>query len=521
MMWRITVFLLLWANLAFADFPQHVNNALAQTFNVNQLNQLGSVTRNTTFTLTGALPGPANSVTVNGSTAQVYGDFTFANTNNTTLANGNNTFTVVAENVYSTSVTNTLVVNLPSSNSFQYDNNGNLTNDGTRVFTYDSENRLDNVTVTGQYQTVYVYDGLSRLRKMTNFAWESGAWTSTNVTYYVYDGMTVLQERNASSTPEVTYTRGLDLSASLNGAGGIGGLLSRTDGNGTTFYHSDGNGNVTALTDSNANVVARCEYDPFGRMLALTGPMASVNHYWFSSKEYTPAGLYDFGGRFYEPNFQRWINRDPIQEAGGVNLYTFVDNSPLNAIDLFGLDAVFTFVNGSTQTASSVAQFQAAANSASPGSISSLTITGHTSLDKAGGADAQGLGRDDNQGSIFQNAFGKTVLADPASTAAQWTSLSNLLAGKLATNATINLKGCKNGNPSDPNNIAKSISKELPTVPVTGQNQNLRFIPWTDVTLPIPFLNTTTTYLNGAPQYPYIDNDVSGHFYPYPGAGPL
>src|SRR5580658_844628 len=318
MMWRITVFLLLWANLAFADFPQHVNNALAQTFNVNQLNQLGSVTRNTTFTLTGALPGPANSVTVNGSTAQVYGDFTFANTNNTTLANGNNTFTVVAENVYSTFVTNTLVVNLPNSNSFTYDNNGNLTSDGTRTFTYDSENRLDNVTVTGQYQTVYVYDGLSRLRKMTNFAWESGAWTSTNVTYYVYDGMTVLQERNASSTPEVTYTRGLDLSASLNGAGGISGLLSRTDGNGTTFYHSDGNGNITGLIDTNANMVARYEYDGFGRRLAQSGSMASVNEMGFSSMPTSPNGIVGFPFRFYEPNFGRWLNRDPIQEAGGI-----------------------------------------------------------------------------------------------------------------------------------------------------------------------------------------------------------
>ena len=40
----------------------------------------------------------------------------------------------------------------------------NLTNDGTRWFFYDGENQLTNVTVAGQYQVLYLYDGLSRRR---------------------------------------------------------------------------------------------------------------------------------------------------------------------------------------------------------------------------------------------------------------------------------------------------------------------------------------------------------------------
>jgi hypothetical protein len=60
----------------------------------------------------------------------------------------------------------------------------------------------------------------------------------------------VVQERTAANLPQVTYTRGLDLSGTLQGAGGIGGLLARSDHSrlnaqpATAFYHSDGNGNV-------------------------------------------------------------------------------------------------------------------------------------------------------------------------------------------------------------------------------------------------------------------------------------
>jgi RHS repeat-associated protein len=70
----------------------------------------------------------------------------------------------------------------------------------------------------------------------------------------------------------------------------------------------------------------------------MSGPMASVNSYRFSSKEYMGnAGLYAYGYRFYEPSLQRWLNRDPIGEDGGINLYGFVENNPVNWIDPLGL----------------------------------------------------------------------------------------------------------------------------------------------------------------------------------------
>ena len=52
-----------------------------------------------------------------------------------------------------------------------------------------------------------------------------------------------------ASATKVTYTRGLDLSGSYQGAGGIGGLLARTAaGGGSAFYHADAGGNITSLT---------------------------------------------------------------------------------------------------------------------------------------------------------------------------------------------------------------------------------------------------------------------------------
>jgi RHS repeat-associated protein len=149
--------------------------------------------------------------------------------------------------------------------------------------------------------------------------------------------MLVLQERDANNLPTVTYTRGIDLSGGLQWAGGIGGLLARTDFQGTFFYHGDAGGNITALIDSYQNVVAHYRYDPFGNLLGLSGSMADANLYRFSSKEWhANSGLYYYGFRFYEPATQRWLNRDPTEESGGLNLYAFGQNNPVVCVDPLG-----------------------------------------------------------------------------------------------------------------------------------------------------------------------------------------
>jgi RHS repeat-associated protein len=268
--------------------------------------------------------------------------------------------------------------------AFQNDASGNLTNDGRRVFSYDNENQLVGVVVSNGVnqltQTGFVYDGRMRRRIRTEASWQSGGWVTNQVVRYVYDGNQVIQERDGSNVPLVSYTRGLDLSSTLEGAGGIGGILARTHHatpNHHFFYHADGNGNVTAIINEAQNLVAEYQYDPFGNTLSARGALAEGNLYRFSSKEYHPAsGLYYYGYRFYDPYLQRWPNRDPLgddasmvyvaasigprvepRSAGetaaiieavtdplaaftrvNLNLYGALGNNPISNVDPLGLD---------------------------------------------------------------------------------------------------------------------------------------------------------------------------------------
>jgi RHS repeat-associated protein len=279
------------------------------------------------------------------SNAVLYADATFAATN-FTLANGNNTFTAIAKDSYGRRDTNSITVNLPATNSYGYDFNGNLTNDTIRSFAYDDENQLTSVYVTNLWRSDFVYDGKLRRRIERDYSWNGSSWIQTNEIHFIYDGYVVIQERDANNLPKVTYTRGNDLSGSLQGAGGIGGLLARTDNSqliigsssANAYYHADGNGNVTMLINSYQAIVAKYLYDPFGNTLSLNGSLASANIYRFSSKEWNDtAGLYYYLYRYYDPILQRWLNRDPLGELGGLNLYAFVRSSPINLIDLIGL----------------------------------------------------------------------------------------------------------------------------------------------------------------------------------------
>jgi len=334
------------------------NYELVQSFGVDNLNELSSASRTGTLTVAGTATEPSGnapldanpgvtSVTVNTTNATVYADGTFAATNMPAV-DGWNTYAAIAEDNLSPQPrldTNTVSVYLPASPSYAYDANGNLLSDGTRSFAYDDENQLVSVWQTNVWRQDFLYDGLLRKRVEKDYNWTGSAWQETSETRFVYDGYLVVQERDRNNLPQVTYTRGNDLSGSLQGVGGIGGLLARTsnsqlltaDPNASAFYFSDGQGNVVAMVNYYGALVAQYEYDPFGNMIAMSGPLAGVNRYRFSSKEWNDAaGLYYYGFRFYDPNLQRWLNRDPIKEDGGVNLYGFVFNAAVNLVDPFG-----------------------------------------------------------------------------------------------------------------------------------------------------------------------------------------
>ena len=235
---------------------------------------------------------------------------------------------------YTTNVLNqyTAVSTNGTTANLSYDERGNLLAQGTHRYAYDDANRLSSIvrvdaqTGANEHKSEFVYDGLSRKRITREYDWAEGDWQQIAETRFVYSGRLVIQERDANNNVAATYTR----------RGNIGGLLARTTADGHFYYHYDGRGNVSQLTDSAQATVARYEYDAFGNTSA-SGAQAG-QPYRFSTKEYHAAsGLYDYGFRFYSPGLGRWINRDPISESGGLNLYGFVSNSPVNRVDRFGL----------------------------------------------------------------------------------------------------------------------------------------------------------------------------------------
>ncbi len=322
---------------AAGNLASRTNNTLIQTFVSGNRNELTSITRSGTLTVAGSLDGQVTSLYVGTNQAQIYSDSSFATAEGIPLRDGYNQFVTAGTNA-GVLVVSTITTNwLPVTSAFSYDLNGNLLSDSHRTFEYDRANQLKSVTLPGTWKTEYAYDGLGRRRITREYTWGNG-WALANEIRYVYDRMLVLQERRSDNITLATYTRGMDLSGSMQGAGGIGGLLARSDSTSSAHYHSDGNGNISTLTDSSGTVVARYLYDPFGRVLGKWGPMADVNRYQFSSKETDNlTGLSYYGYRFYDPNLQRWLNEDPIGEEGGINLYGFVGNDPVGQVDPYGL----------------------------------------------------------------------------------------------------------------------------------------------------------------------------------------
>ena len=237
------------------------------------------------------------------------------------------------------------------SDTYGYDNAGNLNtisnsvNSSGTTYVYDGLNRLVNVIQkdnagTNLSKSEFVYDGMSRKVISREYTWVSGAWAlvANSEVRRIYDGMDVVQERDSNNNVITKYTRD----------GNIGGLLSKSvTSNGWStrydyFYHYDGSGNVTQITDVSQTTVAEYAYDAYGNTTRIAGTQAAANLYRYSTKEFHNAsGLYDYGFRFYSPQLGRWINRDPISESGGINLYAMVGNDPVNSVDPYGL---ITFV---------------------------------------------------------------------------------------------------------------------------------------------------------------------------------
>ena len=321
----------------------------------------------------------------------------------------------------------------------------------------------------------FAYDQLSRRTQKVVSTWNGSAYVPQSTNRFVYDGWNLAVRLTSDLGPLESFTWGTDLSGSLQGAGGVGGLLSVTvhtgPNPGAYFCCYDGNGNVMGLINAaDGSVAARYEYDPFGELLRATGPLAEANPFRFST-QYTDdeTDLVCYLHRYYNPSTGNWPNRDPLGEpgfellrgkqasasAGEPNRYLFVKNSPLQNIDPDGLDLItITYTNGTSVTygtfsSPNMGQLMGALTNAA-GSISGITIKGHACCT------IQSFGDD----LITMDSTGTKILGTDG------TDITGALKSALAPGAWIYLAGCGSGRGAG--NIAQQMSTVLPGVTVFG-----------------------------------------------------
>ncbi len=226
------------------------------------------------------------------------------------------------------------VPSVPSVENLSYDQDGNMLTNGVFSYSWDAENRLVSAYSNSVCVVSNAYDYMNRrVLKVTP--------TSTHT--FIYDGWNLVQEtiNDQQSTITNHFVWGKDLSGTIQGAGGVGGLLATCMDGDWYFPFYDANGNVIAYIDESGTVVAEYVYDAFGDTIAQSRSLAETFSYRFSTKYYDPeTDLYYYGMRFYSPELHRWLNRDPIEENGGIGLYGFCENDGVNGVDPQGMASV-------------------------------------------------------------------------------------------------------------------------------------------------------------------------------------
>jgi len=240
---------------------------------------------------------------------------------------------------------------------FTYDADGNLLSDRRWNYTWDADNWLVKMesrpdTPQGSWRRIeWTYDALGRRIQQVTLIWTNNAWFLVENLKFVSDpmlfGRQIVDLNGTNNTLVKSYAWGLDLSGTMAGAGGVGGLAWVTlhtasgSASGTHFTCYDGNGNIVALVSATTgDVTARYEYGSFGEPIHVTGPAASLNPFRFSTKRTennTDLVLYEY--RAYSQSLGRWLSRDLIVEKGGLNVYAFVRNNTVNLSDYLGMAA--------------------------------------------------------------------------------------------------------------------------------------------------------------------------------------
>jgi RHS repeat-associated protein len=208
----------------------------------------------------------------------------------------------------------------------QFDPVGNLLHDDQNTCTWDSDIHLLSVETKVPNQksqlSNFRYDALHRRVARTESA-------TNTTTLFVMDGWNVIFEFSSRTNQELIQSLRLawseDISGTLQGAGGIGGLVStQNKGDGyISFFHCDSNSNVAHISDVKGKSVAQYQYDTFGKTKLAKGSIAMKNRYQFSTKQIEQGnGLMYYGYRYYSSSLGRWACCDPIKNYSFVAIYS-------------------------------------------------------------------------------------------------------------------------------------------------------------------------------------------------------
>jgi RHS repeat-associated protein len=203
---------------------------------------------------------------------------------------------------------------------YDYDDNGNTISANTRTFIYDLSNRLITVQDNGVTIAQYVYNALNqRIKKIV-----SGI---TTIFHYDLRGHLIAETSQIGKMlAEYIYLADRPLAMIRSGEA-------------LYYYHNDHLGTPQVLTDDTATISWKAFYKPFGE--AVISVSTVENPFRYPGQYYDQeTGLHYNWNRYYDPKTGRYLTPDPIGLDGGINLFPYVKNNPVNWIDPEGLQTV-------------------------------------------------------------------------------------------------------------------------------------------------------------------------------------
>ncbi len=198
--------------------------------------------------------------------------------------------------------------------TYTYDANGNLVGDGTRAYVWNARNELTSINGPGVTAS-FAYDPVGR---------RIGRTVNGSSTRFLYDASNRLKATQGTSASLMLDALALDEH------------FARIDGNAVTSFLTDALGSAWTLADAAGQATAQYLYEPYGAAMKLSG--TATTDQLFTGREDDGTGLYYYRARYYSPSTGRFVRPDPLGFKGsGVNLYGYVGDSPLNAVDPLGL----------------------------------------------------------------------------------------------------------------------------------------------------------------------------------------